>query len=144
MIRIEAYATGIPKGQPRPRAFSRGGRAACYDPGTAEGWKAQIALALRPFVPDEPIAGPVFVKLTHTMPRPRGHYRTGKRSQELRDRVPSWHTGKPDCDNLAKAALDAMTQLGIWRDDSQVAEVMVSKRYGPVPGCEIVIRELVQ
>ena len=34
---ISFTVLGDPKGQPRPKAFSRGGHAAVYDPGTAEG-----------------------------------------------------------------------------------------------------------
>jgi Holliday junction resolvase RusA-like endonuclease len=44
--------------------------------------------------------------------------------------------GKPDCDNLAKAVLDCITQLGcFWRDDSQVVHLTISKEYTlPPPG----------
>ena len=43
-----------------------------------------------------------------------------------RERVPSPHTGKPDCDNVAKAVLDALTGVA-WDDDSQVVELVVKK-----------------
>jgi len=36
---FSTFARGAPKGQPRPRAFSREGKASVYDPGTAEGLK---------------------------------------------------------------------------------------------------------
>lgn len=36
---------------------------------------------------------------------------------------------RPDCDNYAKAILDAMTTVGAWQDDSQVVQLNVSKRY---------------
>ena len=35
---------------------------------------------------------------------------------------------KPDCDNLAKAVLDALNGV-LWQDDSQVVELSVSKWY---------------
>ena len=44
-MRRELSAPGIPKGQPRPRAFSRNGHARVFDPGTAEGWKSAVAVA---------------------------------------------------------------------------------------------------
>jgi Holliday junction resolvase RusA-like endonuclease len=34
-----------------------------------------------------------------------------------------------DVDNYAKAALDAVTKRGYWRDDDDVTELFVSKRY---------------
>lgn len=37
--------------------------------------------------------------------------------------------GKPDCDNIAKAVLDALNGLA-YKDDAQVAELVVKKRYG--------------
>lgn len=126
---IEVYAYGDPKGQPRARAFAFAGRARMYDPGTAEGWKAQVAQAIQPHLPEQPIGGALALCLDFVMPRPKGHYRSGKRSDELKDAAPHWHTGKPDCDNLAKAVMDALTTLSIWHDDCQVATLTVTKRY---------------
>ena len=37
-------------------------------------------------------------------------------------------TGKPDADNLGKGVLDALNGV-LWRDDAQVVELTVSKRY---------------
>lgn len=37
--------------------------------------------------------------------------------------------GKPDCDNIAKAVLDALNGRA-YKDDAQVAELIVKKRYG--------------
>lgn len=108
---------GHPKGQPRPRAFARGGKARVYDPGTAEGWKSTVAMTCPP--PAVMLDGPVAVTMSFRMPRP-------KRLKVDRE-VP--HTARPDSDNLAKAVLDALTAVGWWRDDSQVSTLTVGKRY---------------
>lgn len=131
---IEVFVEGIPKGQPRARAFAKRGMVRMYDPGTAEGWKGAIALALRPYLPTEPIQGPVWLELEHTMPRPKSHY-TGK--GVLKPTAPVYHVSKPDADNLLKAAMDALTQLGMWHDDDQVCQVRVTKKYGERPGALI-------
>jgi Holliday junction resolvase RusA-like endonuclease len=34
-----------------------------------------------------------------------------------------------DADNVFKAAADALTHLGVWLDDSQIAEVKIEKYY---------------
>lgn len=128
-MNISFFAAGDPKGQPRPRAFSRGGHARVFDPGTAEGWKSAVALAAKPHLPPEPIAAPVFVTMDFFFARPKSHFRTGKRAGELRDGAPDLYTSKPDVDNLAKAVLDAMTTIGFWRDDAQVWNLSVSKNY---------------
>lgn len=138
---ISFFVEGTPKGQPRPKAFVRGGHAAVYDPGTAEGWKSQVALAAWPFLGD-PFAGPVKLTLGFRMPRPRAHYR-GK-TMTLRDDAPQYHIGKPDADNFAKAVMDALTMLRMWNDDSQVAVLKVWKMYeaGSI-GCHVTIEEAI-
>lgn len=140
---IEFFAAGDPKGQPRPKAFARGGHAAIYDPGTAEGWKGCIALAGRSFCPTAPLEMPLRVDLTFYFPRPKSHFRTGKNASELRDDAAAWHCKKPDRDNSDKAVLDALTLLRFWRDDSQVCDGRIQKLYddGRGPGCLIRISE---
>lgn len=49
-------------------------------------------------------------------------------------------TTRPDLDNLAKLALDAMTAAGYWRDDSQVTELLAAKFTGPIPGLAVTVR----
>jgi Holliday junction resolvase RusA-like endonuclease len=143
MQKIEFFVNGTPKGQPRPRAFSRGGHARVYDPGTAEGWKSQIALAWRDYQQahvghmHSPIAGPLRLSLTFVLPRPKAHYK----KTELRSDAPLWCEKKPDADNYAKAVMDACTELGVWGDDSQVCALNVKKIYGSPSGCEIQIGE---
>ncbi len=144
---ITFFAPGEPKGQPRPRAFARkmGGKyvARVFDAGTAEGWKAQVALAAKPHRPPSPLTGPLAVELWFHFPRPKAHYRGGNPHRGLRPDAPHWHTGKPDGDNLAKAVLDALTQIGaFWRDDSQVAYLTIRKGYSETPGCSVAIRQL--
>ena len=109
---------GIPKGQPRARAFVRRGckHAGVYDPGTADDWKSCVYLAARQALLSAGFAGwpagvPLMLSVTYRLPRPK---RLGKRTM-----VP--HTGKPDLDNLIKATKDALSQAGVWHDDSQVA-----------------------
>lgn len=146
MTPIQFFARGIPKGQPRPKAFARGGHAAVYDPGTAEGWKGQVALAARPFLKSiPPDHSPLALRLDFFMPRPKGHFKFTKSggSMILREPAPAYHAGKPDADNLAKAVMDALTQLGIWRDDACVVDLRVRKFYvrasDPDAGCTISI-----
>lgn len=137
------FAAGDPKGQPRPKAFARkmGGTfvARVYDPGTAEGWKAQAALALRPRLPATPCTDPLRVECAFTFRRPKGHYRA---NGLVKPTAPTWHTAKPDADNAAKAVLDACTQLGLWQDDAQVVALVVTKRYadaGQLPGVHVLV-----
>jgi len=45
-FQMTEWVIGIPKAQPRARAFAVGGRARMYNPGTAEAWKADIIRTL--------------------------------------------------------------------------------------------------
>jgi Holliday junction resolvase RusA-like endonuclease len=142
MTPIRVFVTGDPKGQPRPRAFYRKGLGVrVYDAGTAEGWKSQVALALHnhgSLVTDAPFR----LELRFVMARPKSHYR---KDGTLTPSAPRSHTSKPDSDNLAKAVLDAMSQLNIWHDDSQVDQLFVTKRWAmrieDPSGCEIRITQ---
>lgn len=138
---------GTPKGQPRPRAFVRGNRAAVYDPGTAEGWKSCIAMACKD-IEGAMISSPLTVTLTFYMPRPKGHFRS---NGALKPSAPVMLCAKkPDADNLAKAVLDALSGIRAWIDDDQVVELTVHKYWesdhlypqAHPPGCDIWISEL--
>lgn len=41
----------------------------------------------------------------------------------------TYKTTRPDLDNYVKELIDAMTSVGFWEDDAQIAELKVSKRY---------------
>jgi hypothetical protein len=120
---LSVFVFGDPKGQPRPRAFSRNGKAAVYDPGTAEGWKGLIADAVKSQLPDSPIEGPLAVELYFYIRRPKSHFKKDKLKQD----APIWCEKKPDADNFAKAVMDCLTQIGFWKDDSQVVNLYISK-----------------
>jgi crossover junction endodeoxyribonuclease RusA len=80
--------------------------------------------------------GAVSCTLVFIMPRPVS---TPKRSTP-----PA--TKKPDVDKLARALLDAIGSAGVWRDDSQVVELLASKRLAMLeeqPGCQISLKEFV-
>lgn len=145
------FVLGAPKGQPRARAVRRGLHARVYDPGTADGWKLAIqqavfSLAERP----TQASGPVALELRCYFPRPKSHHRKASYLEPLKPTAPRYHTAKPDADNIAKAAADALTGVGLWHDDAQVTELVVSKLYteGPgfktamVAGCELSIYAL--
>ena len=111
MTLLEFFSHGTPKGQPRPRAFFRGGRAAVYDPGTAEGWKGQIAIAWKESGHEPLPHTPYDVMLDFFFPRPKSQ----STKKGLRPDAPTFHTAKPDADNVAKAVLDAMAEHAVER-----------------------------
>ena len=117
---------GVPKPQPRPRAFVRGKHASVYNPDSADAWKAAVRdMALR-FAPSKPWTGPVAMNLSLWLPRPKRLQVAGASDYDP-------HDGREDIDNLAKAVMDAMADCGWWLDDRQVASVWAVKYWAMAP-----------
>lgn len=136
---LSFFAQGLPKGQPRVRACRRGHHSGTYDPGTADAWKAIVRLEAKAAWDGAQFEGAVRAQLNFFFPRPKGHFN----KNGLKELAPTRHTGRPDSDNLAKAVLDALTNLGLWRDDSQVSTLLVVKSYSNngASGAQIEIAE---
>ena len=62
-----------------------------------------------------------------------------KRAQKLEGTIRP--TTKPDCDNIAKAVLDALNHIA-YDDDSQVVSLEVQKKYGEEPKTIVTLLEL--
>lgn len=142
-ISFSFRVTGIPKGQPRHRAFARkmGAKyvARVYHDDSADGWKSCIGIAASPYIPSAPMEGPIRFDIDFLFPRPARLMRR----KDPAERIP--HTAKPDRDNCDKAAMDALTKLGFWLDDAQVCQGEPRKFYvakGENPGAEIRITSL--
>jgi Holliday junction resolvase RusA-like endonuclease len=136
---FEVRVDGIPKGQPRPRAFAFKGHARIYDAGTAEGWKSQVADAVKRYLPPVRLEGPVRVTIEFYFPRPKRLCRKCDPLGRLR------HIAKPDADNCVKAVLDALQVLGLYRNDGQVCLGPIDKWYhaiGGRPGAWISVQDL--
>lgn len=103
----------VPTGAGR-RAITTGGK------GLAP-WRASLAQAASWAAPDEPLSGPVEVRVTFRLAMPRSR---PKYLQRL-GRSPS--SVKPDIDKLVRAVLDSLKQGGMIRDDSQVYRVEAVK-----------------
>ena len=85
--------------------------------------------ALLPFVPDEPMKGPL--RLVVKWLFPKGKHEDG----EYKDT-------KPDTDNLNKMLKDELTKAGFWKDDAQVASEIIEKFWAEITGIYIEIEEL--
>lgn len=52
-------------------------------------------------------------------------------------------TKRPDCDNVAKAILDALNGIA-YRDDAQVCDIAVGKWYTEQPGVRVILEDTQQ
>lgn len=133
---------GPPVAQGRPRAFQRGGKVRMYDPAKSRAWKAlaQVHYQAARKRPAPLFRGPLAVTVQAFFPRPKDW----SASSREEGRSTAHKLTRPDCDNIAKAALDAGNGV-LWADDAQVAELIVRKWVcysGQEPFVEVTVREL--
>lgn len=125
---IRFRVVGVPVAQPRAKATRRGKFASVYTPdGPVHAWRSYVSVAAAPLRPATPIETPVDIELAFVFPRPKAHYRA---NGEVKPNAPWRHTQRPDVDNLAKAILDELTNVGYWRGDEVVARLTVTKMWG--------------
>jgi Holliday junction resolvase RusA-like endonuclease len=133
-MKVEFTAYGTPAPQGSKNQF--GGES---NPRTRP-WRAAVtAEAAQHF--DKPLTGPVHVSVIFAFTRPRKHYRTGRRANELREDAPLYMATAPDLDKLCRAIGDALTGVAIL-DDKQIAVWTVVKKYWPRAYANIVIEAL--
>ena len=135
-MKIDFFVAGIPKAQPRVKAFVRGGHAGVYTPDSADAWKQSVRQQAVANAPESVVAWSVRVELDFFLPRPKAHY---KRDGSLKVDRAIWHCKKPDLDNLIKAVTDAITDTQrIWLDDSQICHINATKSYAlNASGCSV-------
>ena len=135
-MNLSFFAAGIPKAQPRVKAFVRGGHAGVYTPDGAEAWKQEVRRQAIANAPESLMTGPIRVELDFFMSRPKAHL--GKDGLP-KPKSPVWHCKKPDLDNLIKAVTDAITDTQKVRlDDSQICQITATKTYAlQAVGCAV-------
>ncbi len=121
---IEFFVPGIPATQGSKRAFYNKaiGRAILVDDCKRnKDWRGDVkAFALKAVGEAPPASGPVCLRIQFYLPRPKGHFGSGRNADKLRDHL-----------------------KGIaWNDDSQVAVQHIEKVYGPSPGAKVFISEI--
>lgn len=134
---IEFHVEGTPKPQPRTRRSKWGG---VHTPSDAVGWRERLYVAALPYRPADPFRGAVEIELPFTFLRPQSHFNAaGNVSPKHADER---HLQRPDLDNLEKAVLDELEEMGFYRNDSQVWRVNKSKLWIPFghPGLLVTLR----
>ena len=135
---IEFYIYGVPIPEGRAR-FTKTGRA--YTPEKTRVFKNHVQLAALSATIEAamlgPLSGALRMTLDFTQPNPPSWT---KRKQDQASAQLLRPTGKPDCDNLAKAVMDGCNGV-MYFDDAQIVALSVRKRYGLVPHVCVIIDE---
>lgn len=142
---IDFFVAGIPVPKGSAKAFMRPGAkfpTVMQDNREKQKpWASAIGYAAQQTGIKKVESWPVSITVTFYMPRPKGHYGTGKNSETLKVSAPIYHIAKPDLDKLVRCVKDALTGI-VWKDDSQVATVKAMKMYSEQPGARIMIERL--
>lgn len=107
-------------------------------------WREAVKWAVIDQGPARMATGAVVVDVTFYLPRPQGHYGTGRNACTLRPSAPEYPAVKPDIDKLLRSTLDGLGDVGVWADDSRVVHVRASKAYADdrPAGADITIEPL--
>lgn len=136
MREIRFFVPGQPVGKGRAR-FTKKGHS--YTPEKTRSYEAQVSYQAHLAMDGSALFdGPVGIVVTALMQAPK------KPSKALKDALAmdrAWHTGRPDGDNIIKAAADAMNGI-VFRDDAQVARCSFTKKYSDTPGLHIYVEAL--
>ena len=134
LLRIVVVGTPRPQGSKKAFYNAKLGRALVVDDNDVKlrTWRQDVvsatvaAIRTARFSKAAPQT-PVALALTFMLPRPKGHWRTGRNAHLLRDDSPAWPASKPDADKLLRSTFDALRDAGVYVDDAQVVRVSVAK-----------------
>jgi Holliday junction resolvase RusA-like endonuclease len=122
MVRFRVQADPVAQG--RPRLTTIGGMARAFDPKKSREWKSFIKDVALKSMEDaghtKPLQGPLCARIRFGFALPKSAHR--KRRPVGR----SWHTKRPDIDNLIKGIFDACESV-IYINDTCIAKVVVDK-----------------
>lgn len=148
MLTVTVTGTPAPQGSKRGFYNAKAGRVQMVESSNkVKPWRQDVkAAALNTIATTghQQLLGPVAVDVTFYLPRPAGHYGTGRNAHQIKPSAPRWPHRKPDVDKLLRSTLDALGEAGVWRDDSQVVDVHAAKAYadGRPPGAHITVHPL--
>lgn len=121
---------GQPVAKGRPRATTVGGMARLYTPAKTRSYEDQIRIAAACAMGDRtPVQGEVTITVTACIAIPKS-FSKKKTADAVRGSIRP--VTRPDADNYAKAALDGCNGI-LFRDDSQITDLIVRKRYALQP-----------
>jgi crossover junction endodeoxyribonuclease RusA len=134
-IVIAFSVVGEPVMQGNKRAFRAGDRLVVVERKgqRLNDWRTLVGFTARQYAPEQPLEGALRVKMRFRLPVPKSAPKT-RRLHAIK---------RPDLDKLTRAVGDALTGV-LWRDDSQIVVLEVSKElaYAEPIGVSIAVHEL--
>ena len=136
-------------GMPRPGGSKKAfvnkftGRAQVVeDCKASKDWRGDVKnAALLAWGDQELLDEPMRLTVTFLLPRPKGHFGTGRNAGTLKPAAALFPATKPDTTKLVRSTEDALTGV-IWKDDSRIVDQTARKVYGARPGAVITVETL--
>lgn len=130
---ITVTIDGDPVAKGRPRVTRAG---IAFTPAKTRAFEAHARMAAQIAMDGrDPIEGPVAVVVVAVMPIPMSYSRKKAEAALAGATRPA---KRPDIENVAKAAFDALNGI-VYRDDSQIVEMVARKVYGLRPRVEVTV-----
>jgi Holliday junction resolvase RusA-like endonuclease len=128
---VSFIVPGEAVGKGRPRVSTIGGHARMFTPKKTANYETLIAMAAQQAMNGRDlILGPVLVEMKIFV-SVAASWSKKKTAEALQGLV--MPTKKPDADNVLKAICDGINGI-VFKDDVQVVNVSMSKRFGETPG----------
>jgi Holliday junction resolvase RusA-like endonuclease len=139
MVTFKVDATPVPKA--RARYVRRGNHISTYTPEKTRTYETLIRdAAIEAMGTSEPLETPVTLYLHIRVPIPKSC--TKKRLEAIQNGSEK-PIKKPDASNVLKSVEDAMNGV-VYKDDSQIVNIHVSKVYSSVSGVDVCIKECLE
>lgn len=131
---VSFVVPGEAVGKGRPRVSTIGGHARMFTPQKTANYETLIAMAAQQAMAGrELIGGPVLVEMK-ILVSVAASWSKKKTAEALAGDV--MPTKKPDADNVLKAICDGINGI-VFKDDVQVVNVSLSKRFSETPGVSV-------
>lgn len=131
---ITFIVPGQPQGKGRPRVGKVGQHARMYTPQKTVAYEGLIALACQQAMAGRPMLdGPVSAAIAIDCAVPASWSGKKQRAALAGNLMP---TTKPDADNVVKAVFDGLNGVA-FKDDVQVVDLRVRKRYSATPAVRV-------
>ncbi len=121
---------GEPQGKGRARVGRVNGHARMFTPAKTVAYEGLIAMAAQKAMDGRPPTERACWVQIDAYTAPPASWSKKKRAAALAGEV--YPTTKPDVDNIAKAVGDGANGV-VWRDDKQIVDLRVRRRYAETP-----------
>ena len=137
MMMCDFVVEGKPVGKGRPRFKRVGNFVQTYTPANTAEYEKLVRLKFQNaggVITENPVKVEIVTFFT-----PPKSTKKKQKAEMLANRI--LPAKKPDCDNIAKIILDALNQIA-YKDDSQVVELFVKKKYASEAKVSVHIEEI--